>query len=280
MTMARRAVRVTVLFLLLFAVSHASTRGPLFPWSPVRPGYAAETFPGATVVYPRRSGMPDAYRRADRILADVARANRLAFREPVTIVVTDDWTLFNRGGLLRWDRRPLPVLGAALQTGTVVYLSPLALEPGRDREAVLRHELTHALMFQQMPLPRTFALVRLDWFEEGLAVHAGNSGDYLDDASWARLARHPGYRFGPAGDPELRRVPVEMRGSFRLAEYRVFIQYLVEIRGPGRFFAFRDDVLRDPEAVDRAFVRSFGAGFAEVVAGYEQAVRAGAWPRG
>ncbi|HST59017.1 MAG TPA: hypothetical protein VLK84_10020 [Longimicrobium sp.] len=280
MTMVRRALRVIALFLLLFVVSHASTRGPLFPWSPVRPGYAAETFPGATVVYPRRDGMPDAYRRAETILADVARANGLAFRAPVTIVVTDDWTLFNCGGLLRWNTDPLPVLGAALQTGTVVYVSPLALEPGRDREAVLRHELTHALMFQQMPLRRTFALVRLDWFEEGLAVRAGNPGDYLDDAAWGHMARHPAYRFGPGGDPELRRVPAEMRGSFRLAEYRVFMEYLAYRLGHDRFFAFRDDVLCDPEAVEGAFVRAFGAGFAEVVAGYERAVRAGAWPRG
>ncbi len=277
--MIRRAIRVAVLFLLLFVLSHASTRGPLFPWSPVRPGYAAQTFPGATVVYPALGGMPDAYRRADTLVAAVARANRLAVRASVTIVVTEDWTLFNRGGLLRWDTGPLPVLGAALQTGTVVYVSPLALEPGRDLAGVLRHELTHALMFQQMPLRRTFALVRLDWFEEGLAVLAGNPGDYLDDAAWARLARHPAYRFGPGGDLELRRVPAEMRGSFRLAEYRVFIQYLVDRLGPDAFFAFRDDVLRDPEDCDGAFVRAFGAGFGEVVAGYERAVRAGAWPR-
>jgi hypothetical protein len=279
MTMFKRAARVSAVFLVLFVLSHASTRAVLFPWSPVQPGYAAETFAGATIVYPARRGMPDAYRDAPAILADVARANRLAFRAPVTVVVTDDWGLFNRGTLLGWRATPLPVLGAALQTGTVIYISPLALEPGRDMAGVLRHELTHAVMFQQMRLRETFELVRLDWFEEGLAVRAGNPGDYPDDAAWGRLARHPGYRFGPGGDPELRRVPAEMRGPFRLAEYRVFIEYLVHRYGTDRFFAFRDRVLRDPGGYEQAFVRGLGASFAEAVAGFEEAVRAGAWPR-
>jgi len=279
MTKPKRLVLASVLLLALFVLSHASFSGALFPWSPVRPGYAAEPFAGATVVYSHERGLPDALRGADAVVAEVARANRLAFHHPVTIVLADDWGLFNRGALLGWKARPLPVLGAALQTGTVVYLSPLAREPGRDVAAVLRHELTHALMFQQMPLSETFALARLDWFEEGLAVHFGNPGDYPDDAAWRRWARHPGYRFGPAGDPGLRRVPEELRGPFRLSEYRVFTEYLMDRGGGERFFAFRDGVLRDPGRWDRAFARAFGAGFAEVVADYEAAVRAGEWPR-
>lgn len=274
-----RAIRIAAVFLVVFVLSHTSARGALFPWSPVRPGYGAERLPGATIVYPARGGMPPAYRRADAILADVARVNRLAFRDPVTIVVTEDWGLFNRGTLLGWKGRPLPVLGAALQTGTVVYISPLALQPGRDLEGVLRHELTHALMFQQMRLRETFELVRLDWFEEGLAVHAGNPGDYMDDHAWSLWARDPAYRFGPWGDAELRRLPEDQRGVFRLSEYRVFIEFLMERYGRDRFFAFRDDVLRDPAAHEAAFARAFGSPFAEEVALFEQSVRDGAWPR-
>ena len=280
MTRRKRILRVSIAFLALFVLSHASVSGFLFPWSPVRPGYAAERFDGATVVYPRRSGIPDAYREADAILEEVARANRLSFRDPVTVVVAEDWGLFNRGTLLGWKATPLPVLGAALQTGTVIYISPLAREPGRDLRDVLRHELTHAILFQQMAMRATFELVRLDWFEEGLAVHAGNPGDYMDDAAWARWARHPGYRFGPWGDGELRRIPEELRGVFRLSEYRVFIEFLMDRYGRDRFFAFRDAVLRDPAAYGAAMTRTFGAGFADVVVAFEQAVRGGAWPRG
>lgn len=277
--MPKRIARAAALLVLLFVLSHASFGGVLFPWSPVRPGYAAETFRGATVVYPARSGIPEGLRRTEALLREVEEANRLAFRAPVTIVVAADWGLFVRGSLLGWNARPLPVLGSALQTGTVVYLSPLVREPGRDPAAVLKHELTHALMFQRMPLRRTFELVKLDWFEEGLAVRAGNAGDYLDDAAWRRWAAHPGYRFGPGGDPELGRLPEALRGVFRLSEYRLFVEFLMDRHGEARFFAFRDRVLADPAAHDEAFARVLGTRFADAVAAFETAVRAGAWPR-
>lgn len=274
-----RTVRIGVLLGLLFALSHTSLAGVLFPWSPMRPGYARETFSGATVIYAKRGGLPAAYRQVSSLLAEVSRANRLSFRDDVTVVVTDDWGLFNRGTLLGWRATPLPVLGAALQTGTVIYISPLALEPGRDLAGVLRHELTHALMFQQMPLKQTFGLVRLDWFEEGLAVHAGNPRDYMDDHAWSLHARHPAYRFGPWGDAELRTVPAELRGAFRLSEYRVFIEFLMERYGRDRFFAYRDAVLRDPPAHQAAFQAHFNAPFARVAAEFELAVQEGSWPR-
>jgi hypothetical protein len=70
MKMIKRAMRIAAVFLALFVLSHASRRGVLFPWSPVQPGYAAETFPGATIVYPAQHGMPDAYRDAPAILAE------------------------------------------------------------------------------------------------------------------------------------------------------------------------------------------------------------------
>ncbi|HEX2202444.1 MAG TPA: hypothetical protein VHG91_04060 [Longimicrobium sp.] len=277
--MPKRLARAAALLVVLFVLSHASFRGVLFPWSPVRPGYAATAFPGGTIVYPARGGLPAAYRDAGALLDEVERANRLAFRKDVTVVVAGDWGLFVRGSLLGWKGRPLPVLGSALQTGTVVYLSPLAREPGRDMAGVLKHELTHALMFQRMPLRRTFELVRLDWFEEGLAVRAGNPGDYFDDAAFARWAAHPGYRFGPWGDPELERLPEALRGVFRLTEYRVFIDFLVDRYGEDRFFAFRDRVLADPARHEAAFAGVLGTRFADAVAAFEAAVRAGAWPR-
>lgn len=50
--------------------------------------------------------------------------------------------------------------------------------------------------------------------------------------------------------------------------------------GQDRFFAFRDAVLRDPAAYDTTMRHTFGAGFADVVAAFEKAVRDGSWPRG
>ena len=277
-----RVALVAANLLLLFVLGHAFADGVLFPWSPVRPGYAVVRHARATVVYPERTRVPEALGRVDGIVAEVAGANRLRQREPITVVLTDDWGLFVRGTLMGLRAREVPVLGAAMQTGTVIWLSPLLLRDStrvRDVAAALRHELTHALFFQQMPLRRTFELVKLDWFEEGSAVHFGNAGDYMGDAEWARWARRPAYRFGPEGDPTLAHLPDTLRGSFRLAEYRQFTAWLIDRHGADRFFAFRDGVLADPPRWAEAFERELGERASSARESFEAAVRAGEWPR-
>ena len=278
----RRAALVAANLALLFVLGHAFTDGVLFPWSPVRPGYSVERYERATVVYPERTRRLEALGRVDGLVADVAAANRLTQREPITVVLTDDWGLFVRGTLMGLRAREVPVLGAAMQMGTVIWLSPLMVRDTtrvRDVAAALRHEVTHALFFQQMPLRRTFDLVKLDWFEEGSAVHFGNPGDYLDDAEWARWARRTAYRFGPQGDPALAHLPDTLRGAFRLAEYRQLTAWLIDRHGADRFFAFRDGVLADPPRWEAAFERALGERPTSAFEAFEAAVRAGRWPR-
>lgn len=263
---------------LALSFSYALASGPLFPWSPLKPGYDTVHTGRATLYTPRSAGPVPGLNDIERLMRNVEQAQRLRFRKPIRIVVSDSWGLFNRGALLGWAGRPMPVLGAALQTGTVVYLSPLVLEPGRDPGAALRHELTHALLFQQMPLRDTFDLVRLDWFEEGLAVHFGNAGDYLDDAAWHRLATERDYLFRVTGDARLGRIPPEHRGPFMLAGYRLFIAFLLNRHGEAPFFRYRDRVLAAPDRHEQAYRAVFGEPLSAGVDAFEEAVRSGAWP--
>lgn len=273
----RRLVRGGVLVFATAFVGMLCTAGPLFPWSPVRPGYRVEKFDRATLIQPKDAPSTIDVSHPDSLLAELERRTGLRFRSPVTIVATDDWALFNRGGLLRTATDPIPVLGAALQTGTVVYLSPLVWQPGRDPAAVLRHELTHSLLFQQMPLRRTFALARLDWFEEGLAVHFGNPGDYMDDAEWRRWSSVAAYRFDPWRAAPPAGLDEEMWGPYRLTEYRQFAAFLMHRCG-ARYPAFRDAVLADPDRHAGAYARHCGEPFTRAVDAFGQAVRAGRWP--
>lgn len=271
----RRMVAGGAAVFVLALVGMLATAGPLFPWSPVHPGYETERFGRATLIQPKGRAVDVGH--PDTLLAQLERRTGLRFRSPVTIIVTDDWGLFNRGGLLRAGSGPVPVQGAALQTGKVIYLSPLVYERHRDPEAVLRHELTHALLFQQMPLRRTFSLVALDWFEEGLAVHYGNPGDYLDDREWARLSAHPAYVFDPVVPHRPPGLADEMWGSYRLTEYRQFAAFLMQRCGRG-YAAFRNGVIADPDRYAAAYARGCGEPFSAAVAVFGDAVRAGTWP--
>ncbi len=194
------------------------------------------------------------------------------------ILVADGWGQFNRGALLGRRARPNMVLGATLQTGTVVYLSPRAQEPGRDLEAVLRHELTHALLFQHTRFADTFEPARLDWFEEGLAVHYGNAAQYLDDETWQRLAVEEGRLVRVTGDPKAADLPGEQRYAFMATEHRLFMAFLMHRYGEDRFFAYRDRVLAAPARHGAAFRQTFGAPLGAGIEAFERAVRSGAWP--
>lgn len=276
--LVRRVAAVLVGILILLAV-HSCTRGLLFPWSPLKPGYAAASFERATLFYPRATDVRRALGDLDLLLAEVEEEVRLRARVPVRVVVAGTWGLFNRGTMLGFSERPFPVLGAALQTGTVIYLSPLAFESDRDPRAVVRHELVHALLFQQMPLRRCFELTRLDWFEEGQAMLFSHSTDarYLDDRTWRTLAGRE-YCAGFLDEACFARLPQEQRALFRLAEYRLFVQFLIARHGADAFFRYRDAVLENPARQGEVFHRVLGESFAEAVHAFERGVAGGTWP--
>lgn len=284
-SMVKKAVAVTVVLLGVSFVSHAFAYGTLFPWSPFKPGYAAQAFGGATMYYPEQVGLSEEFGDVDDLLAEVARESRLIWKSRVKVVVADSWGLFNRGALLGLDSQPRPVLGAALQTGTVIYLSPHVFEPDRDLRAVLKHELVHALLFQQMPLRRTFALTGLDWFEEGQAMLFSRSSDprYMGVQAWRALAQEEAYRLrfreGRFRDGEgLQHVPEAQRGLFVLTEYQLFVAFLMNRYGADRFFRYRDEVLRAPARHEGAFEQTMGEAFPAAVAAFEQDARNGVWP--
>lgn len=274
----KKLVAAGLLVVLCLALLHALAFGALFPWSPVKPGYSAHRFDRAVLYAPHAYTLPPGLSDLDALLGQVEADNRLTFGAPLKIVVTDTWAQFNRGALLGFGGTPLPVLGAALQTGTVVYLSPLVHEPARDAAAVLRHELVHALMFQQLPLKETFALVRLDWFEEGLAVLYGNPRDYMSDAEWQAAAGGAAYRAGLLAPHVPPGLAPEDYSRFRLAEYRLFMTYLQKRFGNTRFFRWRDRVLDQPEDPAHAFEEVLDTPMPVVVADFEEAVRTGFFP--
>jgi len=144
----------------------------------------------------------------------------------VKAIVCSDWKRFNRGMLTFQGSHPQEVLGATLQSGDVIYLSPLLLEPQRDAARTLKHELCHALLYQNTTLQNSFRLARVHWLIEGLAVSNGNAEDYLSAKRWHARAVQGGYLFPIEADPHIERMPLSIGAPFMLSEYRFFIEFL------------------------------------------------------
>lgn len=278
---ARRLLPTAAALALGLAVARSATAGVLLPWSPLKPGYVAHRFAAGTVYAPRGAPLAPDYRALDSIAARLEALHGLRLRHPVRVVLARSWRQFNRGTLIGRDGAPRAVLGAALQTGDVVYMSPLAADTGRRPRGILAHELAHALLYQHVSLRHSFALRRARWLLEGLAVHVGNPADYPGPVQFRALARaHPEYVFLPSADPRLDRMPADVGGPFMLAEYRFFVEYLVDRYGQERLRRLIRAAVDRPDDVPGAFVATYGASLGQVGAEFVEAARAGRVPAG
>ena len=283
MNARRRRVRQGVVAALVSAlvagVVSSALAGVLLPWSPLSVGFDRHALTrGVVLAPPNAPGLPG-YLALDTLVEELETFHGLRFTKPVTVIVTRSWKQFNRGTLLGVDDMPREVLGAALQTGDIIYLSPLMAEPGRRPRAVLKHELAHALLYQHTGLRKSFALREVRWLLEGLAVHAGNPDDYLSGREFRVLAdEHPEYLFRPTGHSSADRMPRELGGVFMLSEYRFFVEFLQDRHGDARLRAFVRMVVDDPTDVPAAFERAYGVTLESVEDSFMRCLRDGTCP--
>ena len=86
-TIRRSAGLAAILITLL-----AFLDGPLFPWSPVTPGYQHLVLARGDVIYPSDTSLDASYRLLDHYIAETEAFHRLRMPKRVRIVVLRDWT--------------------------------------------------------------------------------------------------------------------------------------------------------------------------------------------
>lgn len=262
-------------------VAQSATAGVLLPWSPLKPGYDAHPFAAGVVYAPHGVPLAPEYAaaRLDSTVRALETSHGLRFHTPVRVVIARTWQQFNRGALIAFDGAPRGILAAALQTGDVVYMSPLEAESRRHPGWALAHELSHALLYQQVSLAESFALHRARWLLEGIAVSTGNPGDYFGAAAFRRIANaHPDDVFLPMSDPHVERMPTDTGGPFMLAEYRFFVDDLRARYGDARLRQLLAAVVARPNAPPQAFAATYGIPLDQAAADFVSRVRAGLTP--
>jgi hypothetical protein len=252
--------------------------GALFPWSPIKPGYSSRQFAAGTVYFPSDLIPNPQYAETDRLIQEVQQALHLQFGRKVKVIVCSDWKRFNRGMLTFQGSHPQEVLGATLQTGDVIYLSPLLLEPQRDAARALKHELCHALLYQNTTLQNSFRLARVHWLIEGLGVSNGNAEDYLSAERWHALAVQGGYLFPIEANPHIERMPLSIGAPFMLSEYRFFIEFLVDHYGHERLQAYIASLLASAREPEQTFAKVYGFTLDQADKSFGEAVHRGEWP--
>jgi hypothetical protein len=235
--------------------------GPLFAWSPIKPGYTRFTLHRADVYYPTGTTLGEPYRQIDSMIADAETFHRLKMPDRVTVIAPRSWRDFH----LQVPWISGPVAGLTIQTGTVIFITPKVAEKNADAGEYLRHELSHAILDQNMPLWRGHKMNSQPWLYEGLAVAFGRQKSYLTDDEFLSRARTE-----PLA-PAFHGASSDMRWNY--VAWRYFLEHMILTRGRDKFQDYLLAAMQDPDRSRSQFQSSFGISFDDAIHEFETRLR-------
>jgi hypothetical protein len=263
--------RLLLTFSVVVATGYAFLAGPLFAWSPFKPGYNMVHFERADVYFGSGSSLDPSLANVDRYIARTEDFHQLKFGRRMAIIICRSWSDFHRFlPTVRGDG-----VGAATpEFGTVIYVTPKVRELGRDPGEYVRHELSHAVLDQNSTLWRSLHFKQAPWFVEGLAVLAaeqksyGTWDDFVARARKENLA--PLFFSAPAQTPGF-----DIR--FAYLAWRYFLAWMIDTQGRANFQHFTIGFLQRPTEAPPLFYETYNEDLQAAVFRFEAAVRDGTW---
>jgi hypothetical protein len=246
---------------ILIVVAAAFLAGPLFPWSPGKPGYTHFVLHRADVYYPTGTTLEPAYLQLDSFIDEAEVFHQLKMVDRVKVIAPRTWTNFHLQA--PWQRGPVGAI--TLQTGTVIFITPKLAEKHFDTAEFLRHELSHAILDQNMTLWRGHKMNQQPWLFEGLAVDFGRQKAYLtEDEFIARAQTEPLQPAFDGGNPDMR---------FNYVAWCYFLEYLIRTHGRARFQDYLLQVMEDPDQARALFPEFFKISFEGAVSEFQAKLR-------
>lgn len=242
--------------------------GPLFPYSPIKPGYHVHGFHRAELVVPKNRTPHPSYLELERLLREAEQFHELPGPRRLTVVVCRNWGDFYR---FMPHFRGWKGLGMALHPLETIYLTPAIQEQRFDEEEALRHELSHAVQNSNCSFRAAWRMKRQQWVGEGLAVWFQGGRRFLTAAEFEASARHQDLLriIPPAHD-----LPVSRESMpFRYAAWHYFLRHLVERYGRESFQRFLLAYLDEPSSHQKHFAKVYGRTLADEVADFQKIIR-------
>jgi hypothetical protein len=249
--------------IVLILVVAAFCDGPLFPWSPLKPGYTHFILHRADIYYPSGTTLDESYKQMDLFIEEAETFHKLKMPDRITVIASRSWTDFHLQA--PWQRGNA-IAGLTLQTGTVIWITPKVGEKNLDPAEFLRHELSHAILNQNMPLWRGHKMNGQPWLFEGLAVNFGRQKSYLtEDEFRARAQTDPLAPVFNGNNSDMR---------FNYVAWRYFVDYMITKRGRDKFQDYLLRVMQDPDQARTVFPEYFGVSFDGAISDFQAKVRA------
>lgn len=258
--------------LLMVACIYGFFFGPLFSYCPVTPGFDRMDLERCTILYPSGAVLPPEYSTLDTLMDETERFHRMSFRKRVKVVVCATPGQYKRLSLGGGH-------ASTPQTGTAIYIAPSIEETTyppslqregetsetsslrktgrRDLAGFLKHELSHAILYQNTGLFRAFHI--RNWVDEGLAIYFGNPDHYYRGEEFRTLAFQQGCFFNLLDDESEPVVtPPGIKFYFKYGAYCEFMAYLVDKYGLDCVLEFVHAYIQSPSDEKTLFQASFG----------------------
>jgi hypothetical protein len=247
--------------------------GPLFAWSPVRPGYSLERFSRADVLYPDGTALDSSYREIDRYVAVAESFHELKCSKKIEVVICGNWSDCHRfAEPFLLGQRPVAV---TVPTGTVIFVTPNAAG-WADIGGLLRHELSHAVQNQNRSLLSVWRMLRQPWISEGVAGVVAAKGETkpgrylvsLPDAEFLSRAKTEDLWSSFAAGPQ-------KDWRFSYTAWMHFWTRQIERSGKPTFLKFERACFSDPDKCRSVFADVYGTDLRKAVGNFQADLRLG-----
>lgn len=191
--------------------------------------------------------------------------------EKITVISCRDWNDCLRfAGVFLGKQRPV---GLTIATGTVIFLTP-NIYGTWDAGGVLRHELSHATLGQNLSLLSVWRLLKQPWLSEGVAGITAGMGI---TAPGRKLVALRAVEFiARAGKEELWpsfEAAPQKDWYFSYTTWEFFWVRQIQLRGKDTFLKFESACTSEPETCRADFANIYGTGLRHAVETYQDDLR-------
>ena len=242
-----------ILFILLLLIIYLFW-GPLFPWSPIKPGYEHFASSKISLSIKERTAQDSVVLRMDQVIKDEETFHGLKFKSRVRIIVTGKNSNIRR--FTPWI--PGKGYSISLSALNLVYIGPTSRKSKFGIEPYIKHELSHMLIGQNTDgLDKKMEMLRQSWLVEGLAIYFGGPRFYSKDEVRAFFIMH-GMEFSSLHEANIKEVPMDVQRLY-YSYYGYFTEFLIRRYGLGKMQQYLKAYIEDPFTYEELFFEVYGS---------------------
>jgi len=238
--------------------------GKLFPFSPIYIGFAKIEMP-RSIVYVQNGATFKDYAKIDALIPPVEEFHELKFiKKPRIFIFRDDESY----------RQRTSSKGRCVTCYGRILVSPRAfkdVEEGKiSLDIYLKHELSHAILFQNQGAMVAFRFRYPKWLSEGIAVYSANqlgTSEYPSKQETYQLIHSgnfmPPRYFRTKAEKQVK-LNVKNQSTFLYSEFACIVDYLVETGGKGKFLLYMKSLLKRKDH-DKIFKEIYGIDFDQFI---------------